>query len=70
MQNTIKVSLFEIIYAEPDLSMKKHIADTIGEIAGSLIGTNDSAWPEFKINIWNLFKDSNINSVFAGFYIL
>jgi len=70
VQNTIKISFFEIIYAEPDLNMKKHIADTIGEIAGSLIGTNDGAWPEFKINIWNLFKDSNINSVFAGFYIL
>ena len=50
--------------------MKKHIADTIGEIAGSLIAQNDEAWPDFKTNVWKLFQDSMIQSVFAGFYIL
>jgi len=50
--------------------MKKHIADTIGEIAGSLISTNNEAWPEFKPNVWKLFQDPNIVSVFGGFYIL
>jgi hypothetical protein len=50
--------------------MKKFIADAIGEIAGSIISADDAAWPEFRVNVWNLFKDANINSVFAGFYIL
>ena len=50
--------------------MKKHIADTIGEIAGSLIAQNDEAWPDFKTNVWKLFQDPMIESVFAGFYIL
>lgn len=36
--------------------MKKHIADTIGEVAGTIIGANDTAWPEFRVNVWNLFK--------------
>lgn len=52
------------------MSMKKHIADTIGQIAGTLISQNDEAWPDFKINVWKLFQDPNINSVFAAFYIL
>lgn len=30
VQGSIKVGLFEIIYLEPDLTMKKHLADTIG----------------------------------------
>lgn len=50
--------------------MKKHIADSIGEIAGSIIAMNNEAWPDFKTNVWKLFQDPNINSVFAGFYIL
>ncbi len=29
-QELIKVKLFEIIYKEKDLSMQKHIADTLG----------------------------------------
>lgn len=29
-QNLIKVKLFETIYKEKDLSMQKHIADTLG----------------------------------------
>lgn len=70
MQESIKIGLFEIIYLESDMTMKKHLADTIGEIAGSLIGANNEAWPDFKINVWKFFKDSNINSFFAGFYIL
>lgn len=70
MQASLKIALFEIIYIEPDLNMKKHLADTIGEIAGSIISTKDDAWPDFKINVWKFFKDSNVNSFFAGFYIL
>lgn len=50
--------------------MKKHIADTIGEIAGTIIAKNDLAWPEFKLNVWKLLQDANLSSVFAGFYIL
>ena len=37
LQENIKTQLFMIIYAEQDLTMKKHIADTLGEIAGSII---------------------------------
>lgn len=70
LQNKIKVQIFEVIYSENDLSMKKHIADSIGEIAGTIINKNDGAWPEFKANVWKLLQDSNLNSVFAGFYIL
>ena len=50
--------------------MKKHIADSIGEIAGSIINKDEAGWPEFKVNVWRLFGDNNINSVFSGFYIL
>lgn len=50
--------------------MKKHIADTIGEIAGSIIAKEDNSWPDFKINVWKLLQDGNINSIFSGFYIL
>ena len=53
----VKVKLFEIIYKEKDLSMQKHIADSMGEIAGSVIGSKADAWPEFKNNVYTLFKD-------------
>lgn len=69
-QEKIKQELFLAIYAEADLNMKKHIADTIGEIAGSVISKEDSAWPAFKSNVWQLLQDANLNSVFGGFYIL
>jgi len=36
-QNHIKTELFKTLFAETDLSMKKHIADTLGEIAGSIL---------------------------------
>jgi hypothetical protein len=51
LQDQIKVGVFDAIYEEQDLSMKKHIADTIGEIAGTLIAKNDNAWPTFKGNV-------------------
>ena len=54
--NCLKNKLFEVLYAEPVDTMKKHIADTLGEIAGSVIGSNPESWPEFKINLWELFK--------------
>lgn len=50
--------------------MKKHIADTIGEIAGTVISREDSAWPAFKSSVWQLLQDANLSSVFGGFYIL
>jgi len=62
--------LFEIIYKEPDQSMKRHLSDTLGEIAGSIISTDDKAWPNFKTNVWALFQDSGIPSNLAGFNIL
>ena len=70
LQEAIKIGLFEAIYHENDMNMKKHMADTIGEIAGTIISVKDDGWNDFKVNVWKLFKDSNINSVFAGFYIL
>ena len=30
IQEAVKIGLFEIIYLEPELTMKKHIADTVG----------------------------------------
>lgn len=50
--------------------MQKHIADSLGEIAGSVIGTSNSAWPEFKTHVYTLFKDENMSSNLAAFYIL
>jgi hypothetical protein len=70
VQEKIKTDLFLAIYSETDLSMKKHIADTIGEVAGSIIGKEDNAWPSFKTSVWQLLQDPNLNSVFGGFYIL
>lgn len=70
VQEKIKTDLFLAIYAETDLNMKKHIADTIGEVAGSIIAKDDNAWPAFKTSVWQLLQDSNLNSVFGGFYIL
>ena len=70
LQTNVKAQLFQIIYAEQDLSMKKHIADTLGEIAGSVISKQPENWPDFKGNVWKLFQDSQLPSVFAGFYIL
>jgi hypothetical protein len=37
-QELVKLKLFETIYKEKDASMQKHIADTLGEVAGSIIG--------------------------------
>lgn len=54
-QNIIKTQLFTILFNEPDLSMKKHIADTLGELAGSILG-KEGQWPEFKTSLWELFK--------------
>lgn len=50
--------------------MKRHIADTLGEIAGSLISQDENNWPEFKNHVYTLFKDNNLPSNLAAFYIL
>ena len=50
--------------------MKKHIADTLGEIAGSVISSSDENWNEFKIHLWELFKNENLSSILSGFYVL
>lgn len=39
-QELVKIKLFETIYKENDLSMQKHIADTLGEVAGSIISNS------------------------------
>lgn len=39
--------------------MKKQIANTLGEIAGSILAgdkENQNSWPEFKPHLWELFK--------------
>ena len=66
----IKTKLFEILFAEPVDTMKKHIADTLGEIAGSVLSTNADEWPEFKVHLWELFKQENFSSIMAGFFLL
>jgi len=50
--------------------MQKHIADTLGEVAGSIISTEPTSWPEFKKHVYTLFQDQNISSNLAAFYIL
>ena len=50
--------------------MKRHIADTLGEVAGNIILTNPTGRPEFKKHVYTLFKDPNIPSNLAAFCIL
>lgn len=50
--------------------MKKHIADTLGEIAGSILSADNEAWPDFKKNVWVLLQDTNIDSNLSAFNIL
>jgi hypothetical protein len=50
--------------------MQKHIADTLGEVAGSIISIDTTSWPEFKNHVYTLFKDSEMSSNLAAFYIL
>lgn len=69
-QNHVKTELFRILFAEADLSMKKHIADTLGEIAGSILSKDINAWPQFKINLWDLFKEPSGNGILPGFNVL
>ena len=66
-QEAVKQKFFEIIYKEEDLSMKRQLADALGEVAGSILSENDKAWPEFKINVWKLFQDQNMVSNLAAF---
>jgi hypothetical protein len=50
-----KKRVFEILAAEPNLVVKKNLADTIGEIAGSLLSDDETinklkgekVWPEY-----------------------
>lgn len=44
-QSAIKTQLFQILFNEPDSVMKKHIADTLGEVAGSALGSDENCWP-------------------------
>ena len=69
-QSTVKTQLFQILFNEPDLSMKKHIADTLGEVAGSALNSQPDSWPEFKLHLWELFKQDNPGSILAGFNVL
>ena len=70
VQELVKIKLFETIYKEKDLSMQKHIADTLGEVAGSIISNAPQGWPEFKKHVYTLFQDANMSSNLAAFYIL
>lgn len=69
-QSTIKTELFKILFAESDNSMKKHIADSLGEIAGSVLSKDATAWPEFKTNIWGLFSEASGAGVLPAFNVL
>jgi hypothetical protein len=35
-----------------------------------LLEDDNSAWPDFKGNLWKLIRDTNISNVYAGFRIL
>lgn len=50
--------------------MKKHIADTLGEIAGSILSKDINAWPEFKTNIWTLFQEPSGAGILPAFNVL
>jgi hypothetical protein len=52
------------------MTMQKYVADTLGEVAGSVIGSEGGSWPEFKNHVYTLFQDQNITSNLAAFYIL
>ncbi len=69
-QAAIKTKLFEILFAEQDPSMKKHIADSLGEIAGSVLSKDPKAWPEFKTNIWSLFSEPSGSGILPAFNVL
>lgn len=69
-QAHIKTELFKILFAEQDPSMKKHIADTLGEIAGSILSKDINAWPEFKTNIWTLFQEPSGAGILPAFNVL
>ena len=66
----IKTELFKVLFAEQDQSMKKHIADTLGEIAGSVLSKDKNGWPEFKQNIWGLFQEPSGSGILPAFYVL
>lgn len=50
--------------------MKKHIADTLGELAGSILSKEGGHWPEFKTSLWELFKQEGFGAALAAFNVL
>lgn len=50
--------------------MKKHIADALGQIAGSALVSDENCWPEFKLHLWELFKQDNQGCILAAFTVL
>lgn len=50
--------------------MKKHIADTLGEVAGSVLSKDPNAWSDFKANVWALFGEPSGAGILPGFNVL
>lgn len=48
----------------------KILTGTIGRLAANLIVENDSAWPEFRQNLLEVFVNGSEVGVECGFYIL
>jgi hypothetical protein len=70
VQEALKIGFFEFVYCEQDQKMKNNFAETLGEIAGSLLSNDNWAWPDFKGNVWKLIRDSSLSNVYAGFRVL
>ena len=69
-QEFIKAKLFQLLEKEQDHTLRRQIADTIGEIAGSVLSEKSDAWPKFVECIWLLFSANNANCTIAAFNIL
>ena len=69
-QEFTKQKLFEVLHKEQDHTLRRQIADTIGEIAGSVLSEKADAWPKFVEYIWALFGTNTPNASVSAFNIL
>jgi len=69
-QEFAKQKLFEVLHKEQDPTLRRQIADTIGEIAGSVLSDKADAWPKFVEYIWALFGTGTPAASISAFNIL
>lgn len=56
-QDYIRTSLFECLHKEKHPSVRNILADSIGQIAGSVMSINVDHWPKFVECVYALFRD-------------